>query len=207
MKNQLSYQASEYDCGPTTLLNAMRYLFEREDILPDIIRAISVYTLDAYDNEGEYGKSGTSRMAMQFLASWFNQFGKTKNFPIYTEMLTDENVRIYQNSKIIECIQQSGVAIARVWLGGSEHYVLITDIEGEYLCIFDPYDWDKPLKEGQVLKVDGDPKKMNRKVLMDVFNEESERNYSFGKIDGREVMLLYNTRVRNTPERSIEYFI
>ena len=207
MKNQLSYQSSEYDCGPTTLLNAMRYLFEREEILPDIIRAISVYTLDAYDNEGEYGKSGTSRMAMQFLSNWFNQFGKTKNFPIHTEMLRDEAVRIYQNSKIIECLQQQGVAIARVWLGGSEHYVLITDIDSDFLCIFDPYEWEKPLIEGKVLKAEGYPKKMNRKVLMEIFNEESEKNYSFGKIDGREVMLLYNTRIRNTPEKSIEYFI
>lgn len=207
MKNQLNYQSSEYDCGPTTLLNAMRYLFEREEILPDIIRAISIYTLDEYNNEGEYGKSGTSRMAMQFLSNWFNQFGKTKNFPIYTEMLRDENVRIYQNSKIIECLQQQGTVIARVWLGGSEHYILITDIEGEYLCVFDPYDWEKPIKEKEVLKVEGYPKKMNRKIRMDVFNEENESNYSFGKMNGREVMLLYNTRVRKTPEKSIEYFI
>ncbi|MFV0343256.1 MAG: peptidase C39 [Anaerocolumna sp.] len=207
MKNQLSYQCSEYDCGPTTLLNAMRYLFEREEILPDIIRAISVYTLDAYDHQGEYGKSGTSRMAMEFISGWFNQFGLTKHFPIYTEMIRDDNVRIYQNSKIVECIQQQGVAIARVWLGGCEHYILITDVEENYLCIFDPYDWEKPLKKGEVIKIEGQPKKVNRKVLMDIFNEESERDYSFGKLEGREIMLLFNTKNRNTPEKTIEYFI
>lgn len=207
MKNKLNYQSSEYDCGPTTLLNAVRYLFEREEILPDIIRAISIYTLDEYNHEGEYGKSGTSRMAMQFLSNWFNQFGKTKDFPIYTEMLRDEKVRINQNSKILECLQQQGVVIARVWLGGSEHYVLITDIDGDYLCVFDPYDWEKSLKENEILKTEGYPKKMNRKVRKDIFNQENEKNYAFGKIDGREVMLLYNTRIRKTPEKSIEYFI
>ena len=28
MKNPLHYQLSEYDCGPTTMLNAVSYLFE-----------------------------------------------------------------------------------------------------------------------------------------------------------------------------------
>jgi len=46
MKNQLCYQTSEYDCGPTTLINAFRYLFEREEIMPEIIKTIYLYTLD-----------------------------------------------------------------------------------------------------------------------------------------------------------------
>lgn len=207
MKNILNYQTSEYDCGPTTLLNAIRYLFEREEIPPDIIRAISIYTLDEYNQEGEFGKSGTSRMAMQFLSNWFNQFGKIKNFPIYTEMLRDEKVCISQNSKIVECLQQQGAVIARVWLGNCEHYVLITDIDGDYLCLFDPYDWDESLIENKIIKVEGQPRKMNRKVKMDLFNSEEAVNYAFGKIKGREVMLLYNTNIRKTPESSIEYFI
>ena len=34
MKNPLRYQLSEYDCGPTSMLNALAFLFEREDIPP-----------------------------------------------------------------------------------------------------------------------------------------------------------------------------
>ena len=32
MKNPLHYQLSEYDCGPTSMMNAIAYLFEREEI-------------------------------------------------------------------------------------------------------------------------------------------------------------------------------
>ena len=32
MKIPLRYQVSEYDCGPTSLLNALNYLFQREEI-------------------------------------------------------------------------------------------------------------------------------------------------------------------------------
>ena len=34
MKNPLHYQLSEYDCGPTAMLDAISYLFDREEILP-----------------------------------------------------------------------------------------------------------------------------------------------------------------------------
>ena len=35
MKVPLRYQMTEYDCGPTSLLNAVSYLFEREEIPPE----------------------------------------------------------------------------------------------------------------------------------------------------------------------------
>ena len=40
MKSPLRYQFSEYDCGPTTMLNAVSYLIEREEIPPEIIRNV-----------------------------------------------------------------------------------------------------------------------------------------------------------------------
>jgi hypothetical protein len=207
MKNLLNFQTSEYDCGPTTLINAFRYLFEREDILPEIIKTIYLYTLDEYNAEGEYGKSGTSRMAMQFLSNWFNHFGKTKNFPVYTEILFGDSVRINYNSKIVECLLQGGAAIARVWLGNCEHYILLTNVDNEYICLFDPYEWEKPIDGVTIKKVDGFPREYNRKVKMEIFNNEEDGYYTLGSTEKREIMLLFNTNTRKTPDKSIEYFI
>ena len=64
MKIPLRYQVSEYDCGPTSLLNALNYLFQREEISPELIRNIMLYSLDCYGSGGAPGKRGTSRMAM-----------------------------------------------------------------------------------------------------------------------------------------------
>ena len=50
MKNPLSYQTTEYDCGPTTLVNALRFLYEREEIVPELLKNIALYTLDLYDD-------------------------------------------------------------------------------------------------------------------------------------------------------------
>ncbi len=207
MKNQLSYQASEYDCGPTTLLNAIRYLFEREEIQPDIIKAISLYTLDGYDNNGESGKSGTSYMAMMFLSNWFNHYGSIKNFPIHTEFLMNENVVLGQNSQIIGCLQQGGAVILCVWLGDYKHYILLTGIDQDYLCLFDPYDWDVPVDGNRIIKAEGLPKQMNRKVKIEVISDDQKGFYALGEKQGREAMLLYNKNTRKTPEKSIEYMI
>ena len=39
MNNPLRYQMTEYDCGPTSMLNAVSYLFRREEIPPEIVVA------------------------------------------------------------------------------------------------------------------------------------------------------------------------
>lgn len=43
MKNPLHYQLSEYDCGPTSMMNALAYLFEREEIPPEAVRNTMLY--------------------------------------------------------------------------------------------------------------------------------------------------------------------
>lgn len=209
MKNKLNYQTSEYDCGPTTLINAIRYLFEREEIPPDIIKAITMYTLDAFDNNGECGKSGTSKMAMIFLENWFNQFGKTRNFPLYTEMLIDEKVDVKVNGKIIECLQQGGVVILCVWHCDYRHYILVTDLDLEHneFGIFDPYDCDVPVNGTTITNVEGYPKKMNRRIKIDIVDQITEDCYSLGAMEGREAMLLFNKNTRKSPEKTIEFFI
>ena len=52
MKNPLHYQFSDYDCGPTSVLNAVAYLFEREDIPPEILRNVMLYCLDCHSFDG-----------------------------------------------------------------------------------------------------------------------------------------------------------
>lgn len=46
MKSPLRYQISDYDCGPTSMLNAVSFLFEREQIPPELIRNIMLFSLE-----------------------------------------------------------------------------------------------------------------------------------------------------------------
>lgn len=205
MKNPLSYQSTEYDCGPTSMLNAINFLFNRNEISPDVIKSIMLYCLDSYNKKGEAYKSGTTGMAMMFLANWLNQFGKVKKWPIYCEMVNGEDVRISQSSKIAECLGQGGVAVARVMLG-CWHYVLLTGIDEQYVYLFDPYYRMKPFSIEGIEMIKDAPLKMNRKIRHNIFNSEGKGYYALGKLADRECMILYNKKTKTTMD-TIEYFI
>ncbi len=205
MKSPLNYQSTEYDCGPTTLMNAISYLYNREEIPPEIIKSIMLYCLDGFNKKGEAGKSGTTAMAMSFLSSWFNQYGKIKKFPIETEFLSPEDVYISRDSKIGVCLQQGGAVVSRVMLG-CWHYVLLTGIDDEYMYLFDPYYRKNPFKEEGVYIIKDKPLKMNRKVKISIVNGTGKDNYALGKKETRESLLLFNINTRKTMD-SIEYFI
>ncbi len=206
MKNPLSYQSTEFDCGPTTMTNAISYLFKREEIPPDVIKHIVLYSLDAYNSKGEFGKNGTSGMAMMFLCNWLNQFGKVKRFPINGEYLTGSEVFIGQNSKIVTGLQQGGAAVVRLYYG-CWHYVLFTAADDENIFLFDPYYRKKPFQIPGIEMVADAPTRMNRKVAYGILNSETKGVYTLGPKESREAVILFNESTRRTPNRTIEYFI
>lgn len=206
MKNPLNYQITEYDCGPTTLMNAMSFLFRREEIPPDIIKHIMLYCLDSYNVKGEFGKNGTSRMAMMFLSDWLNQFGKVKKFPIRCEFVTGREVFIGQNSRIVTALQQGGAVVVRVRYG-CWHYVLLTGIDETAVYLFDPYYRKKPFTQEGLALILNRPSTANRKVAYSCLNSTGNTPYALGEKDEREAIILFNRNTQKTPAKTIEYFI
>lgn len=206
MKNPLHYQLSEYDCGPTSMLNAMSYLIQREDIPPEIIRNIMLYCLDCYGSDGASGKSGTSCMAMMFLSNWLNSFGPASHFPISSRYLSGEAVNFRQDSSLRDALRRGGAAVVRVDLEGW-HYVLLTGIEEDSVFLFDPYYWDEPFDEEAIRIVNDHPTSYNRIVPTRCFERETQEIYSFGPVEGREAVLLFNEKTKLTPETTVEYMI
>lgn len=206
MKNPLNYQTTEYDCGPTTMTNAISYLFKREEIPPDVIKHIVLYSLDAYNGKGEFGKNGTSAMAMMFLCNWLNQFGKVKHFPIHCEFLTGADVNLGQQSRISASLQQGGAVVVRL-MYGCWHYALLTGTDEQYTYLFDPYFRKRPFTaEGLDIITDA-PAAMNRRIANSILNSEAKISYALGPKDTREAVILFNKNTQKTPEKTIEYFI
>ena len=213
MKNLLNYQSSEYDCGPVSLTNAIRYLFDREVLYPDIIKYIMLYCLDSYNEDGEVGKRGTSASAMMFLSNWLNQFGQMKNFPISCEFLSGENVYLSQSSKIVEALQQGAAVVLRLFLDVG-HYVLLTGTEGDNIYLFDPYyeelddpELDQEYFDEGITFITDQPKRANRLVSMKRLNRLTEGYYEMGPYDIREAVIIFNKDTRLLPEKTIDYFI
>ena len=190
MKNPLHYQISECDCGPTSMLNAVSYLFEREEIPPEIIRNIMLYCLDCYSAEGIPCKSGTSRMAMMFLSNWLNEFGKVGRLSVGSSYLSGDQVYV----------------VVRLFLD-EWHYVTFTGAEDGKILVFDPYYEDEPYEEEGIELVLDQPMKYNRIIPEHYFNREELELYALGPKEGRESVLLTNKETVLTEEKTIEYFI
>lgn len=206
MKNPLRYQMSEYDCGPTSMLNAISYLFEREEIPPEVIRNIMLYCLDCYNAEGVPGKCGTSTAAMMFLSNWLCGFGKIGRLDISSRYLSGKRVYLGQQSLINDALHRGGVAVVRLYYE-VEHYVLLTGEKDGRVFLFDPYFWEQPF-EAEDVRMDAEhPFAYNRVVSERYFNRESHELYALGPYEEREAVLLFNEKTKLIEEKTIEYFI
>ena len=142
MKNLLNYQSSEYDCAPVSVTNGIRYLFEREEIYPDMIKGVMIYGMDSYNDQGEPCKYGTSPACMEFMADWLTRFGQMHNFPISCHTVSGDNVALKEGSPVLDALEKGGAVALRLYLE-VPHYVLATGVEDDCLLLFDPFYEDK----------------------------------------------------------------
>ena len=191
-KTPLDYQITEYDCGTTTLLNALRYLFNRSEISPEIYKHIMQYTLDKANNEGENCKGGTSTYALEYLCNWLNINAPQKGMNLCLKILPKEECSVF-NEELEHIIRNNGVAILRVYQD-CEHYCLLTGLDDKYAYIFDPYylniNYYDDDERCEIIK--DRPFEFNRKVLKDRLDEKSTNDFSLVNGKNKEIILIYS---------------
>lgn len=189
MKVPLRYQNTEYDCGTTSFINALAYLYDRENIPVELLKQIYRLTLDIKGPEGISGEGGTSRKHAELLADYFVDYAnKNNNFDIKCKILRGKGVSI-ENMK--EALDKQGVVIARCWQE-SEHYVLITKIDDYFAYIFDPYYLNKDyyVDDEDVAIVTHEDFTHNRLVKIKRLFGESHKDFSLLDGPNRSVILL-----------------
>ena len=196
VKTPLRYQISEYDCGPTALLNAVSFLFEREQIPPELIRNIMLYSLDSFGADGMSGKSGTSRTAMMFLGL----------LPVSSRYLKGSAVRFDAAGELTAALRCGGAAVVRLYFD-EDHYVTLTDIQDGQVFMFDPYYHEGAFSETAVQVVTDHPFAYNRVVPLRLLERAENEIYALGAPEQREAVILFNEETRLTAEGTIEYFI
>ncbi|MBM4300729.1 MAG: hypothetical protein FJ121_04240 [Deltaproteobacteria bacterium] len=183
MKTPLRYQASERDCGPTTFLNAITYLFDKKSIPPMAIDYIYRYTLD-------YAKCmGTSTYALEFLGEFFQENRlKTPKFTLSIDIIEGKEVHCGKDSKIYKRLKNSGVAIC--YFKKEDHFMLAMDIEDDYILLFDPL-YRKSIRglNENVIHLESDGFKPNLQIKRKWIDKESER-FSFGPKNDRWCLLI-----------------
>ena len=188
MKTPLRYQITEFDCGSVSLLNCITYLFKREEIPAELVKAISSYTLDCYDEYGNLGQKGTSREAVQYLSRWITNFSESKDFGVKCKYLAGDDVTL---EAIKDCIGSGGCINFRTYQS-NEHYVTITNMDNDFVYIFDPYYYSESHYKNNkhIICELNEPFAYNRKVSMERFLSKHEYEYSLGPIPKRECVLF-----------------
>ena len=188
MKIPLRFQITEFDCGTLALQNAISYLYERETVPAEVIRAISKYTLDCYDEQGNIGQGGTSKKAIDMMTKWFAKYVKTHNFNIEAIHLLGSEVNV---EKIEDCIKKNGCVLLRTYQVG-EHYVLITNIDSQYVYLWDSYylEDDYYDKDKDIKIIFDQPFNYNRVITRERLLKESKEDFALGPIENRECVLF-----------------
>ncbi len=191
MKTPFSYQISEFDCGTTCVLNAIRYLLKRGEVPPILIKTIQNYTLDTINKDMHLGENGTSVNAMKFLSNWINEETKKLKVKLVSEIIEGKDANM-ENVKLKEYIDNGGIALLRVW-DEDKHYVLCTKIDNKSVYLFDPYycNEDDFEDDAKVIVVLNKPFEYNRVVSKSRFNEDSKNTFSIVK-DSEQMIMLIN---------------
>lgn len=206
MKNPLYHQLSDYDCGPTALLDGVSFLFDRDRIPPEVIRNIMLYCLDCYGSDGVSGKSGTSWAAMMFLSNWLNGFGKVGRLPISSQYISGKNVNLSRQGIVCDALKRKGAVVIRLFYD-EWHYVLLTGEQDNDILMFDPYYREEPYEQKDIRIDTEHPFSYNRIVPRQYFDREELGMYALGPAQDREAVLLFNDEIKLTAEKTIEYFI
>ena len=190
MKTKKTYkhfreQITEHDCVPTSFINALIYLFEREEIPAEVVRRIYEYTLDVPKS------GGTTGYAIEFLANWLSSYRKD-NFALRTEIWSGSDVYFKKENSFLSKKKKKACGLLRVLWGGScWHYITIFYEKDGWVYCFDPYRGEKSTKNWEWLEPSNENEGCNLKVSRSFFNKkEVNGKFSTGECAGREFVLI-----------------
>lgn len=195
MKTAFRQQASDYDCAPTSLINALKYLFDRKDIPPFVVQRIY---MDCLDIEAF---RGTSTGAMHDVSHWLNAHRDESysNFAVKTRFLRGKQVHLCAHSKILRCLEDKGATLLCVHTSRScWHYIMCFRSDGDWLYCYDPAPRTKRfIKNDAVEFIDSHGQEPNLRIRSDWLERKlskdlpaDECKYVFGNYEHRECLLL-----------------
>jgi len=189
----LHYQVSEYDCVPTAFINAISYLFERNEIPPMVISHIYLYSMDTVGRDSRFGIGGTSKYAVRLLGNWLSSY-KMKNFSVATEFLEEDEVHLRKESRIYACLEEGGIALCNSLLSKHEqHYLMIIRIEDGWIYCFDPYKRVSLRGMGDHVSIlpCQEGRSPNLRIRAQWMDQKTRKRFCMGPLSIRECLLIW----------------
>lgn len=193
-------QVTEYDCVPTSFINALSVLFKRKDIPPFVVQRVYLYCLDGFQvrGKGNVQGRGTTYEAQKLLGDWINDY-KEGSFSVKVETYRNKKVHLGRNNPISTCLKENragsdptGATVMSVTYGGDFHAVLGLWIDSNAIYCYCPYRTVRPNKQayGWSFVEPGDSVMgENIKIEREYFNRipRGKSYYKLGKFADRYV--------------------
>lgn len=188
-KIEFRKQITGCDCVPTSFINALVYLFDnREDIPNEIVQGIYLKTINDSD--------GTSGQEIENLCSWLSNYNKdrrkNRGFSVKAIYKDGKNVNFDKLRAHVKkdnsCALLSVKSEKNKW-----HYITILRYEKGYFYCFDPYyiQGHKDDKNGKELWRLGKFEDCNLKISIDFLKKRGDKyKYQSGKESDRECVLI-----------------
>lgn len=190
METPFRMQVSEYDCVPTTFINAISFLFDRKKIPADVVKHVYLYSLDTVDGLGKTGHGGTTWEAIQLVGTWLKNRRHSKKFPINTEYIWGENVHLGHGNKIVRCLNKGGVVLCNICLDQCWHYILALKADKHFIYFFDTYP-PKVNPNAEVELLETNYFEPNLRISRTWLDGNYDHPYRFGKVENRECLLMW----------------
>lgn len=203
MFTPLRYQVTHADCYPTSVLNALVWLFARDELPGAALQRIYAYCLDGIERgvPGAY----TSEHASLALVDWLDEF-KTRSFAVTTEVIKGNHVHLRASGGVLRCLRRGGVAVLDIRItSATTHSILALAAGSDYLDCWDPYIRGARYDYGRgALRLETDGYSPNLRLAKSWLDSTRIQRYSLGPRAGRVGVLIRRTRrgPRRSPVRS-----
>jgi hypothetical protein len=189
----LRYQVTPADCYPTSVLNALVWLFERHALPGAVLQRIYAYCLDGMERglPGAY----TSIHASLALVDWLCEF-KTRTFGVSAETLQGSDLHLRPSSEVFRWLRTGGVAVLDVCESSTTtHSILALAEAADFLYFWDPYLRGAKYDYGRgAVRLASDGHSPNLKLPRAWIDSTRIRRYSFGPPRLRMGVLIRRTR-------------
>lgn len=194
----LRYQATEADCYPTCIVNALAWLFERHELPGAVLQHIYAFCLDGIEH-GAVG-SYTSAHAGIALAEWLGEF-KTRSFAVATELVSGRDLHLRSSGKVLRSLDRGGVVVLDVCISKAEtHSILVLSAGTDHLSIWDPYIRSAGYDYGRgAARLDTDGRSPNLRLTKSWLGRPRAWRYSLGPPAERMGVLIRRTRRGRRP--------
>lgn len=193
MFTPLRYQVTHSDCYPTSVLNALVWLFARDELPGAALQRIYAYCLDGIERgvPGAY----TSEHASLALVDWLDKF-KTRSFAVTAEVIKGHDVHLRASSEVLRWLRCGGVAVLDIRITAvTTHSILALAAGRDHLDCWDPYIRGARYDYGRgTLRLETDGHSPNLRLAKSWLDSTRIRRYSFGPLAGRVGVLIRRTR-------------